>query len=770
VHWSVYYSYTDNFSPTTQSLTVSAVLTGHVSPFGCLLVKPSDAKLRNLVNKGMQINLSILRLSLSSMVIFCFCFGVQAQKPAEPQQQADDVVRTNIELVQTDLAVFDRQGAFVSDLRPEQFILRLNGNRRAISMLGLVTAGSKLEAAQVAAARSRSVSQPTQRVSGDTQPSGPGRLIFFFVDDVHLAPRNLERVRSSLFRFVNDQMGSNDQVAVVSTSGLIGFLQQLTDNQTVLRSAIGRLGNKRNPETYAGTTRITEYMASQIENGHDRRLFAYLMESVKLEYGMGLGALRGDHGNDSAGQASRLLKNRLNTITAQSGADTAATLGVLQSLMKSSASLPGRKLVFLFSDGFIVDQRGSNALDWLKEVTQEAAKVGAVIYTMDTRGIFQDSFVDVSSNDYVDMSSRHAGISVGETTAPREPLSTLADETGGRAIFNSDSIDDAIRQAVRETSEYYVLAWRPEVDNERRGKVHIEVSIQGRPDLRVLLRRNYFRPPDPKVIKSPVTQRKSPETELLATLGSPHPLRTLPTSLSVGFVKNSDNASTLKASMQIERDAFASTDNQRSEVDVVGAAIDDRGLIYSFKEVLTVVPQGTKTPVVWTQQLKVKPGLYQVRVAVRERESGRSGSAMQWIEIPEPSENRFSMSSLFLGERQAGLLENNGQGPQPIRVDVDHSFPRTSVLRFQTYVYNASRSAGVPDVWIEAQVLRGNHEMVKVAPRRIPPDVSKDPTLLPYWTEIALDQLPTGRYTLRVSARDKATNNNASQTVSFSVE
>ena len=723
----------------------------------------------------MQINLSILRLSLSSIAIVCSCFGVQAQKPTEPQQQADDVVRTNIELVQTDLSVFDRQGAFVSNLRPEQFILRLNGNRRAISMLGLVTAGSKLEAEQIAAARSRSVSQATQQVIGATEPSGPGRLIFFFVDDVHLAGKNLERVRASLFRFVKDQMGSNDQVAVVSTSGLIGFLQQLTDNQTVLRSAIGRLGNKRNPETYAGTTRISEYMASQIENGHDRRLFAYLMESVKLEYGMGLGALRGDHGNDSAGQASRLLKNRLNQITSQSGADTAATLGVLQSLMKSSASLPGRKLVFLFSDGFIVDQRGSNALDWLKEVTQEAAKVGAVIYTMDTRGIFQDSFVDVSSNDYVDMSSRHAGISVGETTAPREPLSTLADETGGRAIFNSDSIDDSIRQAVRETSEYYVLAWRPEVDNERRGKVHIDVSIQGRPDLRLLLRRNYFRPPDSKIIKSEkdeasVSPKKSPETELLATLGSPHPLRTLPTSLSVGFVRNSDNGSTLKASMQIERDAFASTNNQRSEVDVVGAAIDDRGLIYSFKEVLTVVAQETKTPVVWTQQLKVKPGLYQVRVAVRERVSGRSGSAMQWIEIPEPGENRFSMSSLFLGERQAGLLENNGQGPQPIRVDVDHRFPRTSVLRFQTYVYNASRTTGVPDVWIEAQVLRGNHELVKVAARRIPPDVSKDPTLLPYWTEIALDQLPTGRYTLRVSAIDKATNNNASQTVSFSVE
>jgi hypothetical protein len=227
--------------------------------------------------------------------------------------------------------------------------------------------------------------------------------------------------------------------------------------------------------------------------------------------------------------------------------------------------------------------------------------------------------------------------------------------------------------------------------------------------------------------------------------------------------------------MQIERGALnvASLEGQKTEVDVIGAAIDDRGLIYSFKQVLTVVPQTPAQPaetnVIWGQQLKVKPGLYQVRVAVRERQTGRTGSAMQWIEIPRLDQNRFSMSSLFLGERGSAGAEKS-QGPQPIRVDVDHRFQRSSVLRFQTYVYNASRLAGDPDVWIQAHVMRGSERVFALAPSKIPPDVTKDPARLPYWTEIPLSELPSGRYTLQVSATDRATNNNATQAISFSVE
>lgn len=705
------------------------------------------------------------------------CVPTQSQNPPQP----DDVIRVSTELVQTDVMVFDKKGRFVDGLRPEQFKLSLDGQQRQVSIFERITSGSRLEASQLATVTAGSTT--TNPKNGATVASSTsGRLIFFFVDDVHLSGESLVRARTALTHFVENQMNPGDRVAIVSTSGQIGFLQQLTDHPAVLRTAISRLNYKRSPEGYAGKTRITDYMASEIADAGNRQLFAYLMESVKIEYGMGLGAARGDHGNDSAGQARRLLKSRVAQISAQSRADTTGTVEVLQSLMESSAALPGRKLVFFLSDGFIVDPRGSNALSRLREATRIAARSGAVIYSVDMRGSFLEAAVDASSSDYVDMTSRHAGVSLGEAIVPREPLNILADETGGRTIVNSAAINDALEQAVRETSDYYVLAWRPGSENERSAKARLEVTIPGRPDLGVRLRRSYsLTNADAMAVKKEASDSSAPnatpETQLLTTLGSAQPLRTLPTSLSVGYVRSA-SAPVLQTSMQITREAFNfdRSANQQSKVDVIGAAIDDRGLIYTFKQVLTVTPQTTlespQTPVVWNQQLTVRPGLYQVRVAVRERETGRTGSAMEWIEIPPVTPATFSMSSLFLGERRAEqpAADKPAAEPQPVRVDVDHRFARTSVLRFQTYVYNAARNVGGADVWIDARVLRGWRQVMIVAPSKIPPDVSPDSWRLPYWSEIALNQLPPGAYALQVSASDKIAGTSSSQKINFSVE
>lgn len=62
-------------------------------------------------------------------------------------------------------------------------------------------------------------------------------------------------------------MNENDRVAIASTSGDIGFLQQFTDNKSVLRAAAGRLiqhpYNVRDMTDV--TTPMTEYMALTIE-------------------------------------------------------------------------------------------------------------------------------------------------------------------------------------------------------------------------------------------------------------------------------------------------------------------------------------------------------------------------------------------------------------------------------------------------------------------------------------------------------------------------
>lgn len=196
----------------------------------------------------MLISARTLLLSISGLVLITPNVFGQQQKPA---QQADDVIRVNTELVQTDLTVVDKRGHFVDGLKAEQFELRVDAKPQPLIFFEQVAAGSSAEEKQLAAARTaneRVVDSPDHKPS---VASDRGRLIFFFVDDVHLTGESLTRARSLLSHFVADQMAANDRVAVVSTSGQIGFLQQLTDNKAVLREAIARLNYKFNPETTA---------------------------------------------------------------------------------------------------------------------------------------------------------------------------------------------------------------------------------------------------------------------------------------------------------------------------------------------------------------------------------------------------------------------------------------------------------------------------------------------------------------------------------------
>lgn len=746
------------------------------------------------------------RRILTLAAVFCLLISPlraqQQQSNQQPPNQMDDVIRINTELVQTDVMVFDKQGRFVDGLRPEEFELSLDGKTQTISFFERVAAGSSKEAAQLAAARgSASVKKAVENRTTSADASDRGRLIFFFLDDLHLSGESLIRARKALMNYVDHQMSQNDQVAIISTSGQIGFLQQLTDNRTVLHTAINRLNYKMNPEAYTGKTRISEYAASQIEDYGNRQLYAYLLESVKIEQQMGPGNRHGDHTLAASYSAAPVVKNRVRQVNSQGRMTTADTLDALESLMFSSANLPGRKIIFFLSDGFLINERKAGALAAVRRVTQAAARSGAVVYTMDMRGTYfgLGSSVDASTNDYVDPSARRVGVAMGEINATQEPLKIIAEETGGRAILNSNSFDDGIRQAIAETSDYYLLAWRPDNENGRNGKSRLKVTVKDRPDLRVRLRNSSYELPlstaekgankgavkevaaktasDSKAASAIST--RTAEVDLLAALGSLYPHRQLPVSVSTGYVSTPASGMTLKVSMQIERDAFRFDPNettQKREVDVIGTAIDDRGIIKTFKQLVTVTPdllaQRENIPVIWHQQLQMPPGLYQVRVAVRERATGRTGSALQWIEVPDLSRGRFWLSSLFLGERKSEemVAVKGTNAPQAIMVDVDHRFPRTSVLRFQTYVYNAARGASVPDVWIQAQVLRDDRQVVALPATKVPTDSSPDAARLPYWAEIGLEQLPAGRYVLQVTATDRVAGTSTSQRSNFVVE
>jgi hypothetical protein len=108
--------------------------------------------------------------------------------------------------------------------------------------------------------------------------------------------------------------------------------------------------------------------------------------------------------------------------------------------------------------------------------------------------------------------------------------------------------------------------------------------------------------------------------------------------------------------------------------------------------------------------------------------------------------------------------------PQSITVNVDHRFAPGSVLRFQTYVYNAERKAGAPDIEMQARILSDETAVLVSPSARLPTDTTQDQQRLPYWAEIALDRLAPGRYVLQVTAVDHRTRMAATQEATFVIE
>ena len=556
-------------------------------------------------------------------------------KTQTQREQSDEVVRVKTELVQTDITVIDKRGRFVDGLNSDDFELRVDSKLQKLSFFEKVVAGSVDEEKQLTAARKADAPAPAkQRTPGSG--TDRGRVIFFFVDDVHLTAESLTRARSVLTHFVENKLTDKDRVAVVSTSGQIGFLQQLTNNKAVLREAISRLNSKFNPETTASKVSISEVDATLVANHGDRGLFSYLMEATLREFQTG------------PINAFTIVTNRVRQINAQSRLAEIDTLSRLESLMRSTTPLTGRKLLFLISDGFVVDAKRSNGSDVMRRVANEAARVGVVIYSLGTRSYSLGPGTDVSQNGYPDFSPRTATRALAETTMPQEPLDTLAEETGGRSYLNPNALDDGVDEALTESSAYYLLAWRPDSENQRARKSRLKVVVKGRPDLRVRMRRHFFDFRDNQTAgninaEAPKPTTNSPVGDLKTALGSLYPLRDLPTSVSANFVNTTDKGTVLNVSMQIDGESLSfdeSGGNQQAIVDVLGVALDDRGRFSSFKQKLDI-PQAVvlakdRRFINWSQALPVPPGLYQVRVAVRDRQTGRTGSAMTWIEIPSP--------------------------------------------------------------------------------------------------------------------------------------
>ncbi len=138
-------------------------------------------------------------------------------------------------MVQTDVTVYDKQGRFVDDLKPDQFALLIDGKPQPISFLELVSTRGPED---LSAAAKTTDNRTTPLPETTANPPTEGRTLLFFIDDWHLSADSMMRSREALSSLIDRTMGPNDKAAIFAASRQLGFLQQLTENKSVLRRAL----------------------------------------------------------------------------------------------------------------------------------------------------------------------------------------------------------------------------------------------------------------------------------------------------------------------------------------------------------------------------------------------------------------------------------------------------------------------------------------------------------------------------------------------------
>lgn len=135
--------------------------------------------------------------------------------------------------------------------------------------------------------------------------------------------------------------------------------------------------------------------------------------------------------------------------------------------------------MFLLSDELSQDFRG---------LTRHANANRVTIYSLQTSGL-KSNFLMGAEQRGLETRALAGSFDVALRMSEREGLSTLAAETGGRAIFNTNTFDDDLLAIAREMSSYYSLAYEPPHGGDER-EHEIRVRLKSK-NLRARHRRGY---------------------------------------------------------------------------------------------------------------------------------------------------------------------------------------------------------------------------------------------------------------------------------------
>jgi VWFA-related protein len=661
--------------------------------------------------KTTQIFVSIIFLGLGLTIIS------NAQKNSASEK--DYKIQVGVEEVRIDAVVLDNKGNQVTDLTADDFEIYQDGKFQKINSSTYVAGPQKLETTVTSPEASEAellVSKP--KLSKDKVQ----RTIAFLVYGAGADPR------PHLRKFVESQMAPGDMVAI------LGAGPQVFSSDK--RELLARIKSIPEPPPPYGFSCVNAAIGS-------KDTFA-VADAILSGASTGAGF---DSFVDWITPNEEYIKR------------FKADISPIRYAVRALQDMPGRKYLVLTREGGFSDARRlpkvQNRL--LNEAADEAWRAGVVISTWD-----------------------YCNTQIGN---PFGKFNVLFKKTGGIYTDDNNFLYKG-KPALDTLAGYYLLSYTPPantfntVDIKSWEKYHkIGVYVK-RPGTKVFSRDGFFASPSSSNFAS------APQANtLLQAMVSPLVYNDLKFSLSSSYANTLASGYFLRSWMHLdgkdltfkeeEEDEYSlSLELQAATSDSSGAVQDAKGFQYDFRLSEADVLRIRKDGMDLKTYLPVRnPGYYYVSVAIKDRTSGKIGSGYQFLDIPDLSKLRLSLSSIFVlsSEKDESVIKTGN-----IREDGDsfntmrkwQAMKQSPALRtykpgekfdYMTVVYNAKNKINqAPKLEFQSTLYREGLVYRQEKPEEINLDGVADPGRIPIAKSVVFDSaMDDGDYVLLLKVTDK---------------
>jgi VWFA-related protein len=587
--------------------------------------------------------------------------GPASSAPATENPQATQIsstpqggftLKANAELVLTNVIVRDaKTGELITGLKQSDFKIFENGKEQQIDSFDFesVDMATPLKEATVSGLAAGPTGSKAVVVAKPEELRNH-RLIVMFFDLTSMQPEDLERSVEAAQAFLKTKMQPADLVALVSLGDALNVDQDFTADKNALISEVGAYNGTEGQGFDQGANSNT----NQVED-----TTAYTPD--ESEY------------------------NDLNTDR---------ELFALRAISQSLAKINEKKSLLYFSGGISRDGIENEAS--LRSAINAAVRADLAIYSVDTRGLQAVTPLgDASTGSLRGQSGFNGGAltaNMNANFASQEVMATLSSDTGGKAFFDSNDFAPAFAQVQKDNSAYYAIGFHS-TNPARDGKYRkLTVKID-RPGVKLDYRPGYYAPADFKH-----SGKEDREQELQDQLASDLPATDMAVYMNAMYFRLDENRFFMPVSLVVPGSQIPFVkggDKDKATLDIIGAVLDQSqrpvGRVRdTVKLNLDPSLQARQKNIQYTTSFNLPPGKYQLKFVVRENQTGRMGSFIADITLPDLKKAPLKMSSIVLAsQRQPSKkddpLVRNGEEYVP---NISHVFRQDQHMYLLYEIYD----------------------------------------------------------------------------------